>query len=79
MKNLSEYIKEEGEGIAPSLGAEQSASTFKKKKKTMGMGNPKPPTVEEPGSGDLFGETIKETPKPKKEKKNTSKTKKEKQ
>ena len=79
MKNLSEYIKEEGEGIAPSLGAEQSASTFMTPGKTMGVGNPKPPTVEEPGSGDLFGETIKETPKTKKEKKNTSKTKKEKQ
>ena len=47
--------------------------------KTMCMSNPKPPTIEEPGSGDLFGKTIKETPKTKKEKKNTSKTKKEKQ
>ena len=69
MKNLSEYIKEEGEGIAPSLGAEQSASTFMTPGKTMGMGNPKPPTVEEPGSGDLFGETIKENTKTQERKK----------
>jgi len=77
MKNLSDYIKEDG--IAPSLGAEQAASAFMTPGNTSGMGNVKAPTPEEPGSGDLLGKTRRESPKTKKEKRNTSKTKKEEQ
>ena len=58
MKNLIEYIEECGEGCAAPGN-------------TMGMGNPMPPTGDQPGTepiGSIVG--------PKKEKKNTSKRKK---
>jgi hypothetical protein len=56
MKKLSDYIKEE---IAVSIGTEAANSTYATPGNTTGMGNPKPPTVEEPGSGDLLGKTTK--------------------
>lgn len=56
MKKLSDYIKEE---ISVSIGAEVANSTYATPGNTTGMGNPKPPTLEEPGSGDLLGKTAK--------------------
>ena len=56
MKKLSDYIKEE---IAVSIGTEISNSTYATPGNTTGMGNPKPPTFDEPGSGDLLGKTTK--------------------
>ena len=56
MKNLSEYIKEE---ISVSIGTEVANSTYATPGNTTGMGNLKPPTLEEPGSGDLLGKTTK--------------------
>lgn len=56
MKNLSDYIKEE---ISVSIGTETANSTYATPGNTMGIGDPKPPTVEEPGSGDLMGKTTK--------------------
>lgn len=63
MKNLSDYIKEE---ISVSIGTEAANSTYATPGNTTGAGNPKPPTVEEPGSGDLFGKTRKDKHKKKK-------------
>jgi hypothetical protein len=63
MKNLSEYIKEE---ISVSIGTEVDNSTYATPGNTTGMGNPKPPTPEEPGSGDLLGKTRKDKHKKKK-------------
>lgn len=56
MKNLSDYIKEE---IAVSIGTEITNSTYATPGNTTGMGNLKPPTVEEPGSDGLLGKTTK--------------------
>lgn len=56
MKSLSEYIKEE---ISVSIGTEAANSTYATPGNTTGIGNPKPPTLDEPGSGDLLGKTIK--------------------
>lgn len=56
MKKLSDYIKEE---ISVSIGTEVANSTYATPGNTTGMGNPKPPTLDEPGSGDLLGKTIK--------------------
>lgn len=56
MKNLSDYIKEE---ISVSIGTEVTNSTYATPGNTAGIGNPKHPTVEEPGSGDLLGKTTK--------------------
>lgn len=56
MKNLSDYIKEE---ISVSIGTEVANSTYATPGNTTGMGNPNPPTPEEPGSGDLPGKTTK--------------------
>jgi hypothetical protein len=56
MKNLSDYIKEE---IAVSVGTEIANSTYATPGNTTGMGNPKPPTLEEPGSEGLLGKTTK--------------------
>lgn len=66
MKSLVDYIKEE---VACSLGSMMDNSTFMTPGKVMGMGDPKPPTPEEPGSGDLLGTTRKEKPKKKKKEK----------
>lgn len=66
MKSLVDYIKEE---VAGSLGAMMDNSTFMTPGQVMGMGDPKPPTPEEPGSGDLLGTTRKEKPKKKKKEK----------
>ena len=65
MKSLVDYIKEE---VACSLGSMMDNSTFMTPGQVMGMGDPKPPTPEEPGS-DLFGTTRKEKPKKKKKEK----------
>lgn len=67
MKSLVDYIKEE---VACSLGTMMDNSTFMTPGQVMGMGNPKLPTLEEPGSGDLFGTTRKDKPKKKKKEKN---------
>lgn len=80
MKSLVDYISEEaagnGAGIAPSLGAQMAASSFATPGNTLGIGDPKFPTPEEPGSGDILGVTRREkTGKVKKEKKDDSKTK----
>lgn len=56
MKNLSDYIKEE---ISVSVGTEIANSTYATPGNTTGMGNPKPPTLEEPGSESLLGKTTK--------------------
>lgn len=56
MKNLFDYIKEE---ISSSIGTEIDNSTYATPGNTTGIGNPKPPTIEEPGSGDLLGKTTK--------------------
>lgn len=65
MKNLSDYIKEDG--IAPSIGAETSASEFATPGNTSGMGNPITPDGDKPGSGDRF-DTDEKTAKALKEK-----------
>ena len=57
MKSLVEYIEED---VSVSLGTEISNSNYATPGNTSGMGNPKPPTPEEPGSGDIFGKTRKE-------------------
>ena len=81
MKSLTEYIREEfagnGSGIAPSVGAQIAHSSYATPGNTMGMGDPKFPEPEEPGSGDIYGVTrhLSKTGKVKKEKKNDSKTK----
>jgi hypothetical protein len=64
MKTLSEYIKEE---ISASIGAENANSNYATPGNTMGMGDVKPPTLNEPGS-DILGKTDKEKKKKKKEK-----------
>lgn len=56
MKDLSEYIREE---ISVSIGTEVANSTYATPGNTTGVGDPKPPTLEEPGSGDLLGKTTK--------------------
>ena len=56
MKSLSDYIKEE---ISVSIGTEVSNSTYATPGNTTGVGDPKSPTLEEPGSGDLLGKTTK--------------------
>jgi len=66
MKSLVDYIKEE---VACSLGSMMDNSTFMTPGQVMGMGDPKPPTPEEPGSGDLLGTTRKDKPKKKKKEK----------
>jgi len=63
MKGLVEYIEED---VSVSLGTEISNSNYATPGNTAGMGNPKPPTPEEPGSGDIFGKTRKEKIKRKK-------------
>lgn len=63
MKSLVEYIEED---VSVSLGTEMSNSNYATPGNTMGMGDPKPPTPEEPGSGDLLGKTLKERIKKKK-------------
>ena len=64
MKNLSEYIKEE---VSVSIGAENTNSNYATPGNTMGMGDLKAPTLNEPGS-DMLGKTEKEKKKKKKEK-----------
>lgn len=67
MKTLSEYIKEE---ISASIGVDNANSnyaTYATPGNTMGMGDVKPPTLNEPGS-DILGKTEKEKKKKKKEK-----------
>lgn len=66
IKPLAEYVAEE---VAISLGDMMANSTFMTPGNTMGMGDPKPPTPEEPGSGDLMGTTRKDKPKKKKKEK----------
>lgn len=66
MKKLSDYIQEE---VAISLGTMMDRSNFATPGNTMGMGNPKPPTPAEPGSGDVMGITKKDKPKKKKKEK----------
>ena len=56
MKSLYHYINED---VAISIGDMEAKSTFSTPGNTMGMGNLKPPTVEEPGT-DIFGTTRKE-------------------
>ena len=56
MKDLSEYIREE---ISVSIGTEVASSTYATPGNTTGVGDPKPPTLDEPGSGDLLGKTTK--------------------
>ena len=64
MKNLSEYIKEE---VTTSIGVENANSNYATPGNTMGMGDLKAPTLNEPGS-DILGKTEKEKKKKKKEK-----------
>ena len=64
MKNLSEYIKEE---VTVSIGAENANSNYATPGNTMGMGDLKAPTLNEPGT-DMLGKTEKEKKKKKKEK-----------
>jgi hypothetical protein len=64
MKNLSEYIKEE---VSVSIGTENANSNYATPGNTMGMGDLKPPTINEPGS-DMLGKTEKGKKKKKKEK-----------
>ena len=66
IKPLAEYVKE---GVAVSLGDMMANSTFMTPGNTMGMGDPKLPTPEEPGSGDLMGTTRKDKHKKKKKEK----------
>lgn len=56
-------------GVAPSIGAMKAASSYATPGNTLGMGNPKPPTAEEPGSGDVFGITRKANKKKKEKEK----------
>lgn len=56
MKSLYHYINED---VAISISDMEAKSTFSTPGNTMGMGNLKPPTVEEPGT-DIFGTTRKE-------------------
>ena len=56
MKTLKEYIEE---SVAISVGDMEAKSTYATPGNTMGMGNVKFPTVEEPGS-DVFGTTRKD-------------------
>lgn len=65
MKNLSEYIKEE---VTVSIGTENANSNYATPGNTMGMGDLKAPTLNEPGS-DILGKTEKEKRKRKKKKK----------
>lgn len=65
MKSLSQHIREE---VSISLGDTMANSTFATPGNTMGIGNVKPPSLKEPGSGDIFGTTRKERPKNKKKK-----------
>lgn len=66
IKSLAEYVKEE---VAISLGNMIANSTFMTPGNTIGMGDPKLPTPEEPGSGDLMGTTRKDKYKKKKKEK----------
>lgn len=66
IKSLAEYVKE---GVAISLGNMMANSTFMTPGNTIGMGDPKLPTHEEPGSGDLMGTTRKDKYKKKKKEK----------
>jgi len=67
MKSLKEYLNEDlgcsatAQGIAPSIGDMESSGkvTFANPGNTMGMGNPKLPTPEDPGTEPL-GRTRKE-------------------
>lgn len=66
MKSLKEYIEE---AVAISVGDMEAKSTFATPGNTTGMGDIKPPTLEEPGS-DIFGITKKEKQNKKKRAKN---------
>ena len=48
MKSLKEYIEE---AVAISVGDMEAKSTYATPGNTTGMGDVKPPTLEEPGSG----------------------------
>lgn len=62
MKSLYDYLLEDGDviGIAPSIGNMEDAGkvTFANPGNTLGMGNPRFPTAEEPGS-EPMGKTRK--------------------
>lgn len=66
MKNLSDYINEE---VSVSIGTENANSNCATPGNTMGMGDLKAPTVNEPGS-DMLGKTESDKKKKKKEKNN---------
>ena len=55
MKSLKEYIEE---AVAISVGDMEAKSTYATPGNTTGIGDVKPPTLEEPGS-DVFGITRK--------------------
>ena len=66
MKSLKEYIEE---AVAISVGYMEAKSTYATPGNTTGMGDVKPPTLEEPGS-DVFGITRKDKRNKKKKAKN---------
>lgn len=66
MKSLKEYIEE---SVAISVGDMEAKSTYATPGNTTGMGDVKPPTLEEPGS-DVFGTTRKDRRNKKKKAKN---------
>ena len=66
MKSLKEYIEE---AVAISVGDMEAKSTFATPGNTTGMGDIKPPTLEEPGS-EICGRTKKEKQNKKKRAKN---------
>lgn len=66
MKSLKEYIEE---SVAISVGDMETKSTYATPGNTTGMGDVKPPTLEEPGS-DVFGTTRKDRRNKKKKAKN---------
>ena len=66
MKSLKEYIEE---AVAISVGDMEAKSTYATPGNTTGMGDVKPPTLEEPGS-DVFGITRKDQRNKKKKAKN---------
>jgi hypothetical protein len=56
MKKLSDYIREE---VSVSIGDHVAGSLNSTPANTMGMGDVKPPSPENVGSGDKFGITRK--------------------
>lgn len=73
MKTLYQYLLEDGVGAAPSAGAAPAGAGFATPGNTMGMGDVAAPSDGADGSGDIPSGM--RTAKYKKEKKNTSKTK----